>query len=63
MEGSAIRRIGHNRWLRNIAVSLGNTKKSEQTIKALLKRKSHPSEVVREHVNWALETLYIANKK
>ncbi len=58
MEGSAIRRIGHNRWLRNIAVSLGNTKKSEQTIKALLKRKYHPSEVVREHVDWALETLY-----
>ena len=57
MEGSAIRRIGHNRWLRNIAVSLGNAQKSEQTIKALLKRKSHPSEVVREHVDWALENI------
>ncbi len=57
MEGSAIRRIGHNRWLRNIAVSLGNTKKSEYSIEALLKRQYHSSEVVREHVQWALRNI------
>jgi len=57
MEGSAIRRIGHSRWLRNIAVALGNSKGSEQTITALLQQQSHRSEMVREHVNWALEQL------
>ncbi len=57
MEGSAIRRIGHERWLRNIAVALGNSKPSEHTINALLQRKQHVSEVIREHVSWALEKL------
>jgi len=57
MEGSAIRRIGYVRWLRNIAVALGNTKPSPQSIKALVKRQTHTSEVVREHVNWALRNL------
>ncbi len=57
MEGSAIRRIGHIRWLRNIAVALGNTKPSDQGIKALLQKQTHSSEVVREHVNWALGSL------
>jgi len=54
MEGSAIRRIGHERWLRNIAVALGNAPKSEAARAALLARASHPSEQVREHVAWAL---------
>jgi epoxyqueuosine reductase len=58
MEGSAIRRIGHERWLRNIAVGLGNAKPDEQTrmeiIAALQSRLSDPSELVREHVAWAL---------
>jgi epoxyqueuosine reductase len=53
-EGSAIRRIGHERWLRNIAVALGNAPTSAETIKALEARASHPSELVREHVDWAL---------
>jgi epoxyqueuosine reductase len=59
-EGSPIRRIGHERWLRNIAVSLGNarrvaTKNEVICIDATLKtRANHQSEVVREHVNWAL---------
>lgn len=57
MEGSAIRRIGYISWLRNIAVALGNTKRSVQAEKALLQRQSHSSELVREHVNWALEQL------
>ncbi|MCU7959159.1 MAG: tRNA epoxyqueuosine(34) reductase QueG [gamma proteobacterium symbiont of Bathyaustriella thionipta] len=53
-EGSAIRRIGHVRWLRNIAVALGNAPSSAETGKALLNRAEHPSELVREHVLWAL---------
>lgn len=57
MEGSAIRRIGHNSWLRNIAIALGNSPLAEQTISALYARQSHPSEIVKEHVNWALERL------
>jgi epoxyqueuosine reductase len=56
--GSPIRRIGHERWLRNIAVALGNTghstKKSADVVAALRSRLDHDSEVVREHVAWAL---------
>lgn len=54
-EGSAIRRIGYTRWLRNIAVALGNATTSEDIIGALQSRACHPSELVREHVQWALE--------
>ncbi|MFN7550683.1 MAG: tRNA epoxyqueuosine(34) reductase QueG [Pseudomonadota bacterium] len=53
-EGSAIRRIGHERWLRNIAVALGNAPPSPHVVAALQDRVSHPSAVVREHVAWAL---------
>ncbi len=53
--GSAIRRIGHACWLRNIAVALGNAPPSEQTIAALRSRLDHASSLVREHVRWALE--------
>lgn len=56
-EGSAIRRIGHECWLRNIAVALGNAPRSETVIAALRERLEHPSELVREHVEWALEQL------
>jgi epoxyqueuosine reductase len=52
--GSAIRRIGHERWLRNIAVALGNAPKSDDVIGALGSRADDPSELVREHVAWAL---------
>ncbi len=55
LRGSAIRRIGHDRWLRNIAVALGNAPSSEAVTAALLKQKDHPSALVREHVQWALE--------
>jgi epoxyqueuosine reductase len=54
-EGSAIRRIGHERWLRNIAVALGNASKSEAIIEALKAKLMHPSELVQEHVKWALD--------
>ncbi|MGZ8152498.1 MAG: tRNA epoxyqueuosine(34) reductase QueG [Methylovulum sp.] len=53
-EGSAIRRIGYERWLRNIAVALGNAPTSEKVIDALKSRCEHNSEIVREHVQWAL---------
>ena len=54
-EGSAIRRIGHDRWLRNIAVALGNAPVSPPVIHALTQTLTHHSEMVREHVQWALE--------
>ena len=54
MRGSAIRRIGHHRWLRNIAVALGNAPVSDEVLTALAARAGHPSEMVREHVAWAL---------
>jgi epoxyqueuosine reductase len=56
-EGSPIRRIGHERWLRNVAVALGNALRAtgDPAIRAaLLARSAHPSELVREHVAWAL---------
>lgn len=54
LEGSPIRRIGHERWLRNIAVALGNAPTSSEVINALKTRRDHTSDVVREHVRWAL---------
>lgn len=54
-EGSAIRRIGHECWLRNIAVALGNAPTSDEIVGALQSRLSHESSLVREHVTWALE--------
>ena len=59
LEGNPIRRIGHIRWLRNTAVALGNAasqRPGDQGIVAALRsREHHPSELVREHVAWALE--------
>jgi len=55
MEGSAIRRIGYECWLRNIAVALGNADSTPAVLSALSSRVDDPSELVREHVNWALE--------
>ncbi|MDH4256718.1 MAG: tRNA epoxyqueuosine(34) reductase QueG [Gammaproteobacteria bacterium] len=52
--GSAIRRIGHERWLRNIAVALGNAAAGPQTLAALEQRRSDPSPLIREHVEWAI---------
>jgi len=53
-EGSAIRRIGYECWMRNIAVALGNAPFSEEIVAALRARLSFDSELVREHVQWAL---------
>ena len=53
-EGSAIRRSGHERWLRNIAIALGNAPTTAAVVAALESRRDHPSAVVREHVEWAL---------
>jgi epoxyqueuosine reductase len=54
MRGSAIYRIGYERWLRNIAVALGNAPAEEEVLGALEERREDPSELVREHVRWAL---------
>jgi epoxyqueuosine reductase len=59
MEGSPIRRIGHERWLRNLAVGLGNAaamgaRGDAAIVAALQSRREHPSALVREHVAWAL---------
>lgn len=56
-EGSAIRRIGYEAWLRNIAVALGNAPGSTEIIAALKQRLNHPSLLVQEHVRWALAQL------
>lgn len=53
-EGTAIRRIGYQRWLRNVAVGLGNAPTTPAVIEALKSRRHDPSEMVREHVCWAL---------
>ena len=53
-EGSAIRRIGYERWLRNIATALGNANTSQAVIEALKAKLGFSSELVREHVGWAL---------
>lgn len=54
-EGSAIRRLGHERWLRNIAVALGNAPSTAAVRAALQARLSHPSSLLKEHLQWALE--------
>ena len=54
LAGSAIHRIGFERWLRNLAVGLGNAPSSPPIIAALEARRDHPSALVQEHVAWAL---------
>ena len=54
LAGSPIRRIGYEQWLRNLAVGLGNAPSSPAVIKALQARSDDPSQLVREHVQWAL---------
>ena len=56
-EGSAIRRIGHEAFVRNVAVALGNGPADEQAIKALEQRRNDSSALIAEHVNWALRRL------
>ncbi len=54
-EGSAIRRIGHDCWLRNIAVALGNAAPDEKIRAALSSKRDAVSAMVRGHIDWALE--------
>ena len=54
LAGSAIHRIGYERWLRNLAVGLGNAPTSPAVVAALKARADHPSALVQEHVTWAL---------
>ena len=62
-EGSAIRRINYQQWQRNLAVALGNGEPTEPVIRALQERLDSSSEgyrvseMVREHIAWALQTL------
>ncbi len=53
-EGSPIRRIGHDCWQRNIAVALGNAPFNQQIVDALEQKKTTASDMVREHIDWAL---------
>ena len=53
-EGSPIRRSGYEGWLRNLAIGLGNAPSTIPVLEALQARRNHPSELVREHVEWAL---------
>ena len=59
LAGNPIRRIGHERWLRNIAVALGNGPSTVNAKKALILANDHPSALVREHAAWALARLNI----
>jgi epoxyqueuosine reductase len=54
-EGSAIRRIGFQRWLRNIAVALGNAPQSQNIKEKLIEKSNHPSMMVKEHILWAIK--------
>lgn len=54
-EGSAIRRIGFEKWQRNIAVALGNTPSNEKIIIALQEKYNSTTELVQEHIDWALK--------
>jgi epoxyqueuosine reductase len=55
MRGSAIHRIGYERWSRNIAVALGNAPQSPQVRRILLERRAEASRLLREHIDWALQ--------
>jgi epoxyqueuosine reductase len=55
LRGSPIRRIGYECWLRNLAVGMGNAPASPELISSLKQKANHPSALVREHVNWALQ--------
>lgn len=60
-QGSPIRRIGHERWLRNIAVALGNASNKSTSHAALKKLQLNPSPLVQDHVNWALRQEPVSN--
>lgn len=55
LEGSPIRRIGYQCWLRNIAVALGNAVPDQRIIEVLTQKRQQCSEMVKEHIDWALQ--------
>lgn len=59
--GTPLQRLGFTRWLRNLAIALGNSPATEENIQVLQTRLNHPSLQVREHVTWALKEL-LANQ-
>jgi epoxyqueuosine reductase len=61
--GTPLYRLGHERWLRNLAVALGNGPPGDAALAALAARRQHPSEMVREHVEWALQRLQSASDR
>jgi epoxyqueuosine reductase len=54
-EGSPIRRIGYQRWLRNLAVGLGNAPASDLALKALQQQRSQADNMATEHIDWAIQ--------
>lgn len=62
-EGSAIRRLGFERWLRNLAIGLGNAEPNSENIAALESKQSYPSAMVQEHIEWALARLRSPKKR
>ena len=56
-EGSAMRRISYAQWQRNLAVGLGNGPASERVITVLRARQASAGDMVREHIDWALDRL------
>ena len=54
-EGTVLRRLGYERWLRNLAVGLGNAPYSKTAIIALNQRRNYPSDMVKEHIDWAVQ--------
>jgi epoxyqueuosine reductase len=62
-EGSPIRRIGHERWLRNIAVALGNAPYDQVIVEVLRAKKEFANELVGEHIDWAIAQQLEKNDK
>ncbi len=62
-EGSAIRRVGYEGWLRNVAVGLGNAPSDERIIAALNNKRPQVSELVQEHIDWALMQQATPNRR
>jgi epoxyqueuosine reductase len=52
--GSAVKRIGYEKWISNIAIAIGNANKSPILLKSLLKRVNDHSELIQDHVKWAI---------
>ena len=52
--GSAIRRIGYEKWISNVAIALGNADHDQNILDALIKRSEDPSNLIKEHVLWAM---------